>query len=82
VNKPLTVLGVERRLFSLALATSVATFNLFGSLLGGLLMFGLLYALGLWASANDPEILRIALNSARQRAFYDPHKSDAREATR
>jgi type IV secretory pathway TrbD component len=80
VNKPLTVLGVERRLFLLALATSVATFNLFGSLFGGLLMFALLYGLGLWASATDPEILRIALNSTRLRAFYDPHKCAAREA--
>ena len=82
VNKPLTVLGVERRLFFLALATSVATFNLFGSLLGGLVMFILLYGLGLWASATDPEILRIALNSTRLRALYDPHKPVAREVRR
>lgn len=81
VNKPLTILGVERRLFFLATIIGAATFNFFGSLLGGVLMFALLYVLGLWSSANDPEILQIAMNSARLRSSYDPLKRESHEVT-
>ena len=38
INRPLTILGAERRLFFLALAVGGGAFNLFGSLLTGLLM--------------------------------------------
>ena len=44
IHRPLTVCGVDRRLFFLALILGAATFNLFYSFLTGLLMF-----LGLWA---------------------------------
>ena len=43
MNKPLTIWGAERRLFLLALVIGAGMFNFFGSLLGGLLMFGALY---------------------------------------
>ncbi|PYY13637.1 MAG: hypothetical protein DMG60_21515 [Acidobacteria bacterium] len=43
LNKPLTILGAERKLFFVALIMGAATFNLFGSLLGGLLIFGSLF---------------------------------------
>src|ERR1035438_3998691 len=72
LNKPLTIAGAERRLFFLAAIMGAATFNLFGSLLGGLLMFAVLYMLARWATATDPEILRILLNSAKFRTEYDP----------
>jgi hypothetical protein len=39
INKPLTIWAVERRLFFLALIMGEATFNLFGSLPSGLVMF-------------------------------------------
>ena len=39
INKPLTIWGVERRLFFLALLMGGATFNFFGSLIGGIFMF-------------------------------------------
>src|SRR5215469_8833499 len=74
INKPLTIWGVERRLFFLALIMGAATFNLFGSLFSGLVMFGALYLLGRWATATDSQILRILLNSARFRTQYDPAK--------
>ena len=51
-----------------------ATFNLLGSLLGGLLMFLLLYAVARWATDTDPQILRFLLTAARLRAQYDPMK--------
>ena len=34
LNKPLTILGAERKLFFLSAAMGAATFNFFGSLLG------------------------------------------------
>jgi type IV secretory pathway TrbD component len=74
VNRPLTVLGAERRLFFLALVMGAAAFNFFGSLMTGLLMFAALYALARWMTATDPQILRILLNSSRSRAQYDPGK--------
>jgi type IV secretory pathway TrbD component len=76
INKPLTIWGVERRLFFLALAMGGATFNFFGSLLGGLSMFALLYLFCRWATARDPQILRILLNSSKFKCRYDPAKQE------
>ena len=76
INKPLTIWGVERRLFFLALIMGGATFNLFGSLLSGLVMFAALYLLARWATATDPQILRILLNSSRLKTQYDAAKRD------
>jgi type IV secretory pathway TrbD component len=74
LNKPLTIWGAERRLFLLAAIMGAATFNFFASLGGGVLMFVSLFFAARWATATDPEILRILLNSARFRAQYDPAK--------
>ena len=74
VHRTLTICGVERRLFFLALLLGAATFNLFYSLLAGLLIFGGLYALGLWSASVDPQLLQILLASSRTRRRYDPGK--------
>ena len=74
INRPLTIWGAERRLFFLALVMGAATFNLFGSLLGGLLMFLSLYLFARWATVTDPQMLRILLNSSKFRVRYDPAK--------
>src|SRR5215216_2332575 len=79
LHRALTIWGVERRLFFLALLLGAATFNLFYSLLAGLLMFGGLYGSALWASAHDPEMLRILLASSQTRRRYDPGKHDSVE---
>ena len=76
LNKPLTIAGAERKLFFLALVMGAATFNLFGSLLSGVLMFFVLYLLAHWATATDPQILRILLNSSKFKPHYDPAKRD------
>ena len=76
INKPLTIWGAERRLFFLALLMGSATFNFFGSLLGGLAMFAALYLLALWATATDPQLLKILLNSSRFKTRYDPAKHE------
>ncbi len=74
INKPLTIWGVERRLFFLAMVIGAATFNFFGSLVSGLVMFLVLYFLARWATVTDPQILRIVLNSSKFRLRYDPAK--------
>ena len=76
LHRPLTVCGVDRRLFFLALLLGAATFNLFYSFLAGLLMFGGLYAFAIWATRHDPEMLRILLASSQARRRYDPGKHD------
>ena len=74
LHRPLTVFGVERRLFFLALLMGAATFNLFYSFLGGLLMFGALYAFALFATKRDPQMLQILLASSRVRTRFDAGK--------
>lgn len=76
LHRPLTVCGIDRRLFFLALLLGAATFNLFYSFLAGLLVFGGLYVFGLWATRHDPEMLRILFASSRARRRYDPGKHD------
>ena len=53
LNRPLTVMGVERKLFFLALLMGAAVFNLLHTFLGGILMFLLLYWLARWATRLD-----------------------------
>ena len=74
VHRPLTVCGVERRVFFLALLMGAATFNLFYSFSAGLLISAALYGFGLWATTRDPQMLRILLSSSRFRARYDAVK--------
>jgi type IV secretory pathway TrbD component len=76
LHRPLTLCGIDRRLFFLALLLGAATFNLFYSFLAGLIVFAGLYAFGLWATHRDPEMLRILFASSRARRRYDPGKHD------
>ena len=77
LSRPLTILGAERKLFFFAMCLGAATFNLLGSLLGGLLIFLMLYCVARWATQTDPQILRFLLTSARLRKQYDPRKFSA-----
>jgi type IV secretory pathway TrbD component len=74
INKPLTIWGAERRLFFMAMVMGAGTFNFFGSLVSGLMMFLALYLLARWATVTDLQILRILLNSSKFHAQYDPGK--------
>ena len=71
LHRPLTVWGVDRRLFFLALLVCVAAFNLFYSFLAGCLLFSALYGVAWWSTTRDPQMLQILLRSGRQRARYD-----------
>ena len=74
INRPLTILEVERKLFFFAALIGAATFNLMGSFLGGILVFAALFLFSQWATKTDPHILRILLNSAKYKAQYCPVK--------
>src|SRR6478609_3128409 len=76
INKPLTVWGVERRLFFVAMVMGSATFTCFSSLVGAVLMFFGLYMCARHATKTDPQILRILMNSSKFKAQYDPLKRD------
>jgi type IV secretory pathway TrbD component len=76
LHRPLTLCGVDRRLFILAAMGGAVTFNLAYSLIAGLLIFVAVYGFALWATKRDPEMLRILLRSSRVRRRYDPGKHD------
>ena len=74
MNRPLTILGAERRLFFAALLTGAALFNLRHSLLGGLILFVIGLVAAQWATKYDVQILRVLLNSSKFKPLYDPAK--------
>ena len=74
LSRPLTILGAERKLFFFAMCLGAGTFNLLNSLLGGVLIFVVLYFLARWATQTDPQLLRFLLTAATLRSQYDPMK--------
>jgi type IV secretory pathway TrbD component len=78
LHRPLTVCGVDRRLFFLALLVGAATFNLFYSFLAGCLLFGVLYLCAFWSTRHDPQMLHILLHAGLNRTRFDAAKWDDR----
>jgi type IV secretory pathway TrbD component len=81
LHRPLTLCGVDRRLFFLALLVGAAAFNLFYSFLAGCLLFGSIYAFAWWSTARDVQMLSILLLAGRAYQRYDaarPQGCDAR----
>jgi type IV secretory pathway TrbD component len=76
LHRPLTIAGVDRRLFFLALLVGAATFNLFYSFLAGCLLAGLIYAFAWVSTARDPQLLQILLRSGHARPRYDAAKHE------
>lgn len=74
MNRQLTILGAERRLFFVALIAGAGVFNLLHSLLGGLILFICGLVAAQWATKYDVQILRVLLNSSKFKAVYDPAK--------
>jgi type IV secretory pathway TrbD component len=79
MNRPLTILGAERRLFFVALITGGSIFSLLHSLLGGIGLFIVGVIVARIATRHDVEILRILFNSTRFRRRYDPMKREPAE---
>ena len=74
LHRPLTVCGVDRRLFFLALLVGVAAFNLFYSFLAGCLLFVALYACARWSTVHDPQMLHVLLRASQAHVRYDAAK--------
>ena len=76
LHKPLTYLGVERTIFYFVCVGAVAVFNLFESLLAGVIVFIGGYAFGRWITDADPAMFRILARSEQFRARYDAAKQE------
>jgi type IV secretory pathway TrbD component len=74
LNRSLTIMGAERKLFFFALVLGACVFNLLNSLIGAMGMFSVLYLFARWATQTDPQILRFLLNSTKIKTQYDPMK--------
>ena len=74
MNRPLTILGAERRLFFVALLSGAGVFNLLHNLVGGILLFIVGLVAAQQATKYDAEILRVLLNSAKFKPRYEPMK--------
>ncbi len=74
LHKPLTYLGVERTVFYLVCVLAAGTFNLFNSLVAGLIFFAGGYVFGYWVTNTDPAFLHILGRSERYKARYDAAK--------
>jgi type IV secretory pathway TrbD component len=79
MNRPLTVLGAERRLFFVALVSGGAIFSLLHFLLGGIALFVVGVVIARRATKYDVEILRVLFNSSKFRRRYDPMKWEPTE---
>ena len=69
--RPLTVLGVDRRLFFLCLLAGAVTFNVFYSLLIGCMVFAAIYALARWSAVHDPRMFQILIRGVGRKPRYD-----------
>ena len=79
MNRPLTVLGAERRLFFVALISGGAIFSMLHSLLGGIALFVVGVVVARRATKYDVEILRVLFNSSKFCRRYDPMKWEPTE---
>ena len=77
LHKPLTYLGVERTLFFFISVVAVGTFNLFNSLIAGLIVFVGGFLFGTWVTSTDPTFLRILAKAERYKPRYDASKRSA-----
>jgi type IV secretory pathway TrbD component len=73
-HKPLTYLGVERTLFYFVCVGAVGAFNLFDSILAGIVVFVGGFVFGHWVTHSDPAFLRILARSERYKLRYDAAK--------
>lgn len=76
LNKPLTIMGVERTLFATALFTGAGFQVLFSSFIGAIVIFAVLLTLARIATRRDPKMLVFIIQAMSRtfRAEYDPCK--------
>jgi type IV secretory pathway VirB3-like protein len=76
LNRPLTIMGVERTLFATALFTGAGFQVLYSSFLGAIVIFTILLYLARMATRRDPKMLVFVIQamSGTFRPEYDPCK--------
>jgi type IV secretory pathway VirB3-like protein len=76
LNKPLTIMGVERTLFATALFAGGGFQVLFSSFIGAIVIFAILLSLARIATRRDPKMLVFIIQAIGRtfRAEYDPCK--------
>ena len=72
LNKPMTLMGVERRMFFAIVMVSFILFHLSEALVPALALFGVLWVFARAFTQADPQLLRVLMNSSRFAARYDP----------
>ncbi len=72
LNRPLTVMGVERRLFLLAATLGLGLWNATASLVAGALVFAACACGGWLIGRADPAALSVLRAAAEHPARYDP----------
>ena len=74
LHKPLTYMGIERKVFFIICVAAVGCFNLFDSLLAGAVVFIGGSVFGYWVTNEDPAFLQILGRSEKFKARYDAAK--------
>ena len=74
LNRPLTILGVERRGFLLSATLALAMWNAMNSLVTGSVVFAVGYGTGWLAGRKDPDMLGVLRAGTRYPARFDPVK--------
>jgi type IV secretory pathway VirB3-like protein len=74
LNRPLTLLSVDRKITFAVLSFSLGFFELSGALVPALILFVALWTGARLAQQKDPKFLQIVLNTRRFSARYDPAK--------
>lgn len=74
LNKPMTLCGVDRRGFFLAVMISFGMFSITDALIPVVILFIVLMTALRMATRSDPQFLRILMASNRYAARYDPAK--------
>jgi type IV secretory pathway TrbD component len=84
LNKPLTIMGVERTLFATALFTGAGFQVLFSSFTGAIVIFAILLYFARMATRRDPKMLVFVIQAITRtfRNEYDPCKYAPREVRR
>ena len=74
LNRPLTILGVERRGFLLIATLGLAMWNATASLVTGGVVFAVGYGAGWLAGRKDPDMLGVLRAGTRYPSRFDPGK--------
>jgi type IV secretory pathway TrbD component len=74
INKPLLLMGCDRRLFFAAVVIGTAIWNMLNTLIAALLTTVVMILVARFITATDPQLPRILLNSAKFAPEYDVMK--------